>query len=193
MGTGLQHFGQRASPPAGAVGTPYHSGPPDLPRDATQYENQPEAVFWMVTVKELEDMTGVCSFMGSYSGPHVLAPADYAELISAALGVDLSEEELMRLGQAGCNLEKAFNTLHTAFTREDDLPPQKYMDVPVDSGPFAGFKCDRDKWDEMLDRLYELHGWDVSTGLQNRRGLVDLGLEDVADELEKAGKLLDRS
>ena len=134
-------------------------------------------------------MTGICNFMGTYSGPHVLGPADYAELVSAALGVELSEQELMQLGQAGCNLEKAFNTLHAGFTRADDYPPRRYMEVLIDAGPYAGFKCDRDKWDQMLDRLYELHGWDLATGLQMRQGLEVLGLEDVAAMLEKAGRL----
>jgi len=174
----------------GAVGTPHHTGPTDLPRETTGYENQPEAVFWEVRAKELEDMTGICNFMGTYSGPHVLGPADYAELVSAALGVDVSEQELMQLGQAGCNLEKAFNTLHTGFARADDYPPQRYMEVRIDAGPYAGFRCDRDKWDEMLDGLYKLHGWHVETGLQTRRGLEGLGLEDVAATLEEAGRLV---
>ena len=94
------------------------------------------------------------------------------------------------LGQAGCNLEKAFNTLHAGFTREDDYPPRKYQEVAIDDGPFAGHTSDRDKWGEMLDRLYELHGWDVETGLQTRAGLVSLGLDDVADKLAEAGKLV---
>ena len=161
-----------------------------LPRETTGYENQPEAVFWEVRAKEVEYITGICNFMGTYSGPHVLGPAYYAELVCAALGVELSEQELMCLGQAGCNLEKAFNTLHAGFARADDYPPQRYMEVPIDAGPYAGFRCDRDKWDEMLDRLYELHGWHVKTGLQTRRGLEGLGLEDVAATLEGAGRLV---
>jgi aldehyde:ferredoxin oxidoreductase len=174
----------------GAVGSMYHSGPKDLPRETHEYKNQPEAVFWMVRAKEIEDMTGFCNFMGTYSGPHVLEIADYAELTSAALGIEISEEELMHLGQAGCNLEKAFNTLHAGFTRADDYPPKRYMETPIHYGPYSGLKCDRDKWDEMLDRLYGLHGWDVATGLQTRAGLESLGLGDVADMLEQAGKLV---
>ena len=34
----------------------------------------------------------------------------------------------------------------------------------MQSGPCAGVKCDREKWDEMLDRFYELNGWDKKTG-----------------------------
>ena len=43
--------------------------------------------------------------------------------------------------------------------------------------------------DRMLDEYYELHGWDKATGLPRRRGLAALGLEDVAAELDRAGKL----
>ncbi|MFH0915133.1 MAG: aldehyde ferredoxin oxidoreductase C-terminal domain-containing protein [bacterium] len=174
----------------GAVGNVHHSGPKNLPRETSAYENQPEAVFWQVRAKEIEDLTGFCNFMGTYSGPHALEIADYAELTSAALGIEIAEEELMWLAQAGCNLEKAFNTLHAGFTRADDYPPKRYMDVPIDAGPYAGHKCDRDEWDRMLDRLYDLHGWDVATGLQTRSGLEELGLGDIADRLEQAGRLV---
>ncbi len=175
----------------GAVGGSFHSGPEDLPRQTWSYENQPEAVFWMVRAKEIEDMTGFCNFMGTYSGPHVLKLADYTELLCAGLGVEMTTDELMELGQAGCNLEKAFNTLHAGFTREEDYPPRRYQEEAIQAGPYKGFKCDRDRWGDMLDRFYELHGWDVATGLQTRAGLIALGLPDVAEKLARAGRLPD--
>ena len=63
------------------------------------------------------------------------------------------------------------------------------MEEPVKSGPRAGYKCDKEEWDKMLDRFYELHGWDRRTGWQTRRCLVELGMEDVADQLQKVGRL----
>jgi aldehyde:ferredoxin oxidoreductase len=174
----------------GSVSSPALSGPRHIPRDTTGYENQPEAVFWQVQAKEIEDIIGICNYMGTYFGVRALEPSDYTELTRTALGIDISEDEFMRLGQQAFNLEKAFNTIHTLFTREDDYPPPRYVEEPVDRGPFAGFKCDRDKWDGMLDRFYELNGWDVATGLQTRRGLHELGLDDVAAKLEAAGRLL---
>jgi aldehyde:ferredoxin oxidoreductase len=175
----------------GAVGVMKHSGPKDLPRDTTHYENQPEAVFWELRAKEIEDMTGLCNYVGTYSGARALEPADYAELSSAALGIEISEKEIMRVGQTTYNLEKAFNTIHAGFRREDDYPPRRYMEEPVDSGPYAGNKCEKEMWDDMLDRFYQLHGWDMKTGLQTRRCLKDLELEDVGARLEKMGKLID--
>jgi len=134
-------------------------------------------------------MAGFCVFLGTWSGAHALEVSDYAELISSALGVELREEELMKMARRGVNLEKAFNTLHAGFDQKDDYPPRRYLEEPIQTGPYAGSRCDREKWDEMLDRFYELNGWDRETGWPTERGLKELGLDEVAQKLKKAGRL----
>jgi len=173
----------------GAVSTPEVTGPRDLKWSPTEYENAPEAVFWQSQTKEIEDMAGLCIYVGTWSGAHALEVSDYAELIPSAMGISLTEEELMIIGRRGANLEKAFNTIHAGFARKDDYPPRRYMEEPIKSGPHAGQRCDKEKWDEMLDRFYELHGWDKRTSWQTRECLDTLGLEDVAERLERAGRL----
>ena len=173
----------------GAVSVPEVTGPKGLAWAPTSYENIPEAVFWQSQAKEIEDMAGFCIFVGTWSGAHALEVSDYAELISSALGIDLTEEKLMKIGRRGVNLEKAFNTLHAGFDRKDDYPPRRYMEEPVRSGPHAGARCDREKWDEMLDRFYELNKWDRETGWPTEKGLKELGLGGIAKKLKKAGRL----
>jgi len=158
--------------------------------EVTQYEKQPEAVFWEMQAKEIEDMIGTCIYVGSFLGTPILEPADYAELVSSATGIELTEEDLMLMGRRAANLEKAFNTIHTDFDRKDDYPPRRYVEESIKSGPCAGHRCDRESFDEMLDRFYELHGWDKRTGLQTSKCLTELGMEDIARKLEKAGKLI---
>jgi aldehyde:ferredoxin oxidoreductase len=41
----------------------------------------------------------------------------------------------------------------------------------------------------MLDRFYELNGWDKKTGWPTRQGLKELGLDEVAARLKKVGRL----
>ena len=123
-----------------------------------------------------------------YSEGHAQRVAIYSERL--ARKVELTEEELMTIAKRGINLEKAFNTIHAGFNRQDDYPPRRYMEEAIKSGPYAGSKCDREKWDEMLDRFYGLHGWDKATSWQIRQRLADLGMDDVADKLEKAGRLI---
>jgi aldehyde:ferredoxin oxidoreductase len=43
---------------------------------------------------------------------------------------------------------------------------------------------DRGEFERIKGEYYQLRGWDVSTGRQTRWKLADLGLTDVADELE---------
>jgi aldehyde:ferredoxin oxidoreductase len=175
----------------GSVGGGKFFGPKGVDFPVDKYEDQPEMVFWQLQAKETEDMTGICSYMSSYCMPYALEPSDIAALTSSAMGIDLTADELMLVGRRSYNLEKAFNTIRTNLDRKDDLPPKRYIEESVKSGPYKGWKADEDKYNEMLDKFYELHGWDKKTGLQTRQCLVDLGLEDVAEALKRNNKLIE--
>jgi len=54
-----------------------------------------------------------------------------------------------------------------------------------------GFTLSKEKYDKMLDEYYELHGWDAKMGLPTRKYLENLDLADVADDLERARKLIE--
>ena len=41
----------------------------------------------------------------------------------------------------------------------------------------------------MLDKYYKTREWDQQTGLQTKKKLCDLELEEVAAELEKVGAI----
>jgi aldehyde:ferredoxin oxidoreductase len=161
--------------------------------EVTDYQNQAKGVVWQGKTKELEDNLGICNYVGTWSGANFLTIADFAELINAGMGLDLTEEELMNHHAViGRNLEKAFNTLHTDMSRKDDLPPKRFREEEVKSGPYKGFKIEENKYNEMLDEFYELWGWDKKTGMQTRTGLEKLGLKDVAEKIAKQGKLIDK-
>jgi aldehyde:ferredoxin oxidoreductase len=178
----------------GSVGLPEWTGPRNIPVSEkpkpTDYEGQAKAVYWESQAKGVEDMLGICSYVGTWYGAYALDPSDYARLTSAAFGAEIAQEEIMRTSAALYNLEKAFNTLHAGFTRNDDYPPRRLMEEPVKSGPYKGFKSDKERWDKMLDEFYALWGWDKKTSWQTRKCLVELGMEDVAEKLAMAGKLI---
>ena len=165
-------------------------GPKSASFEAHTYEDQPKYVVWQSLAKEMEDMLGICVYVGTWSGAYALEPADYLALTNSVLGTDLSEEELFLIARRAHNLEKAFNTVHTDFDRKDDYPPRRFMEEPVKSGPYKGYRCERENWDKMLDQFYELHGWDKETGLQTRSTLIKLGMEHVAQKLDDAGRLI---
>jgi aldehyde:ferredoxin oxidoreductase len=165
-------------------------GPKSASFAADTYEDQATYTVWQSLTKEMEDNLGICVYVGTWSGAYALEPSDYAELANGVLGTDLKEEDLFFHARRSYNLEKAFNTLHTDFDRKQDYPPARFQEEPVRSGRYKGEKCHREKWDEMLDRFYELHEWDRATGLQTKRLLEKLGLPEVARRLEEKGKLI---
>jgi len=158
--------------------------------NVTDYKNQASGVVWQGKTKELEDNLGICNYVGTWSGANFLTITDFAELINTGMGLNLTEEELMDYYAAiGRNLEKAFNTLHTNMSREDDIPPKRFREEEVKSGPYKGFKINEDKYNEMLNEFYELSGWDKKTGMQTRSDLEKLGLKDIANKLAKQNRL----
>jgi aldehyde:ferredoxin oxidoreductase len=174
----------------GTTRGPIHSGPKDVDFNVADYRNQAKADFWQARTKELEDILGICVYTGTWSGAHSMTPANYTELVNAGMGLDLTEEDLMdHFARMGRNLEKAFNSLHTDLGREDDLPPKRFRDEPVKSGPYQGLRADEAEYQKMLSDYYEMWGWDRETGLQTRRELQRLGLDDIADLLAAVGKL----
>jgi aldehyde:ferredoxin oxidoreductase len=120
---------------------------------------------------------------------NLLGPDEYARLLYLTTGINKTGDELMTLGRRLHNVEKAFNTLHAGFSRKDDMPPARLMNVPIGDGPWKGETLSREAWDGMLTEYYKAQGWDESTGWQTAQMLDDLGLPDVADKLKRFGKL----
>ena len=75
-------------------------------------------------------------------------------------------------------------------TRKHDESVIPYYEQP-DFQPKANtpHTIDPNKFRSLMDKYYERRGWDKCTGWPTREKLEELGLKDVADELEELGKL----
>ena len=154
-----------------------------------EYENQSRVVVWFENYKAVIHMLGLCYFTSAWIDSRALLPEDYAALLSTGTGRHYDANELMTIGQRLHNVQEAFNTLHTGFTREDDHPPRRLMQEPAQSGPFKGELLDPNRWEEMLDEYYKTQGWDLSTGGQTEESLRVLDLDEVAHKLRLHGRL----
>jgi len=47
----------------------------------------------------------------------------------------------------------------------------------------------RAQWEDVKDRYYQRRGWNVNNGRPTRAKLEQLGMGEVADTLESAGRL----
>lgn len=157
--------------------------------DPLSYEGKAEVTYLFEVLHRINNATGICHQNTIYNKLDYLVVADIAEMLSAATGVEMDAKDLEDIAQRQINLEKAINARFTQFTRKDDLPTPRDQAEPLHKGKMAGWKLDMDKYNGMLDRYYELHGWDKETGYPKRSTLEKLGLGYVADELEQRGKL----
>ncbi len=157
--------------------------------DPLSYEGKAEVTYLFEVLHRIDNSTGICHQNTIYNKLDYLVVADIAEMLSAATGIEMSAQDLEDIAQRQINLEKAINARFTDFARKDDLPTPRDQTEPLHAGKMDGWKLDMDKYNGMLDRYYELHGWDKQTGYPKRSTLEKYGIGYVADELERRGKL----
>ncbi|MBI4186158.1 MAG: aldehyde ferredoxin oxidoreductase family protein [Chloroflexi bacterium] len=136
---------------------------------------------------KMANLLGTCVFNGVFKLNYDKDDGDmpyYATVLSAVTGVDFDAERLIRISQAFTSLQKAYN-VKLGLGRKDDQVHVRFRE-PL-SGPLKRAKWSQDGFDIMLSRYYELHGWDPETGIPRRDTLEELGLKDVADDLERNG------
>ncbi|MFQ5615710.1 MAG: aldehyde ferredoxin oxidoreductase family protein [Anaerolineales bacterium] len=100
------------------------------------------------------------------------------ELTNAALGLDMTPDDLIRSGERAWNLKRAINN-RLGLTRANDTLPKPLL-KPYEDGGSAGFVPDLQP---MLEAYYEARGWDKVNGYPAREKLVELGLDWVVEDL----------
>ena len=149
-------------------------------------EYRAEIVRWHEDCYEITEALGFCVFTSTAA--FGVNPDNMARLFEAATGIPMTEEQIMQTGRRVVTLEKAFNVTRGATREHDDLP-WRLMNEGAASGPLKGAMNSREELDPMLDRYYTLHEWDLKTSWPFRSTYEKLDLKDVADYLEKIGKL----
>ncbi|MBC7235839.1 MAG: hypothetical protein H5T69_08355 [Chloroflexi bacterium] len=109
-----------------------------------------------------------------------------SKLFSKATGYETSEKELDLAGARVFNLLRAIDIRNFGRSRRDDWAVAESLTHPA----FTDYvELDLEQFAPMLDRYYELRGWNPANGYPTRAKLESLGLKDVADKLAKLGKL----
>lgn len=131
------------------------------------------------------------------------------KFINVVTGRNESFEDGMEIGRKIWNLDRAIWVLQGRHRDEEVFTDYNY-DVGAVPGyttyelPYVvpqykdgawvyqsvmGRKLDRQRVEEWKDKFFALEGWDVKTGWPTRVTLEELGLKQVADELDRVGKL----
>jgi aldehyde:ferredoxin oxidoreductase len=154
--------------------------------DPLSYDNKASGVIFYESVAEVADMVQTCKFQSPWLSMHFLDLDLWADLLTYATGMKTTGHELLEAGERAYNVERAFIAREGA-RRENDYPPWREFEEPYTVGPNKGQVLNREKYDAMLDEYYTLHGWDVKTGIPTKKKLSELGLADVARNLEVLG------
>jgi len=96
------------------------------------------------------------------------------EMLNAATGSNLTEEDLFIVGERVWNITRLFN-LREGFTRADDDLPVRVKEEPLPDPRVKGQRISQEDLDYMLDDYYRLRGWDEN-GVPTEEKLTALGI-----------------
>jgi len=165
--------------------------------DRFSSEKSPEVTMWnQVMEAALCDCPTFCSFMMSEG---LLRDAEeglskslsearvgtVSEIVSAATGIEFAPADLITLGERVNTLARCFN-IREGFNRKDDYLPERLATEPIPQGPSKGSITTKEEQDNLLDKYYELYGYD-RRGVPIQDRLRVLGLDDVGRELTQLG------
>jgi len=148
--------------------------------------------FWMFPIWQTE-----------FTRDHIGDPTIESQILSAVTGKEIDEDGLYRMGEKVFNLQRAIMVREGRRGREGDRLPEIFHTQPLELEAYdpeclvpgkdgeiisrKGEVLDRDGFEKMKDEFYTLRGWDIATGLQTKAKLAELGLQDVAADLEPRG------
>jgi aldehyde:ferredoxin oxidoreductase len=111
------------------------------------------------------DSTGICLFT-----TFALGVPEFRDFINAACGQNLTDEDVLKIGDRIWNLERIFN-LKAGIDPSQDTLPKRLLNDPLPDGAMKGNVA---KLSEMLPEYYKLRGWD--NGIPTKEKLNELGL-----------------
>jgi aldehyde:ferredoxin oxidoreductase len=109
-----------------------------------------------------------------------------SKLLSACTGHDTGEAALDRAGKRIWNQLRAIDVRYFCRDRAVDESTLDGYAYPTQDD---GVILDRARFADLLDKYYELSGWNAKNGWPTRARLAELDLGDVADDLEGEGRL----
>ncbi|PKQ20769.1 MAG: aldehyde:ferredoxin oxidoreductase [Actinobacteria bacterium HGW-Actinobacteria-6] len=137
------------------------------------------------------------------SDDHTGATPEYEpKIFNAVTGKNISFADGLEIGRKIWNLDKSIWVLQGRHREQEvfagyvyDEPNPAPYSLPVyENGEWSfsdnlGRSLDREKFEGFKDLFFGVEGWDKKTGWPTRATLSGLGLDNVADALESAGKL----
>lgn len=116
-----------------------------------------------------------------------------SELCSAATGINLTPQVLIKYAERTWNLFKMIN-VREGFSRKDDEPPEVWFRPIRTHGGKELYTTDYYKMKRLtqkdvmqwLNDYYDERGWDIEKGIPTEKKLLELELEEMVQDLNRA-------
>ena len=149
--------------------------------EGVEGSENPSTIILDQNMHAVVNSTGLCRF-AYVALSHEISDAvlfSYVpKLLSAAVGWDITLEEVLKTGERIFNLKRLFNLKH-GIGKEEDRLPRRFLEEPLQTGPAKGRICNLKP---LLEKYYELRGWNAETGYPTREKLEELELSDLLED-----------
>lgn len=124
--------------------------------EPNSYVDKERAVRVCENLYGVGDAAGMCRFTTKlFNSPSLPGLEEFSQQIANVAGLDLSPDDLDRVGQNIMGLERLINH-RLGVRRKDDTLPERWFEEPIQVGAYKGEKIDRAEFDAMLSRFYAI-------------------------------------
>jgi aldehyde:ferredoxin oxidoreductase len=124
--------------------------------EPTSYVGKERAVRACENIYAVGDSVGMCRFTTKlFNSPSLPGLDEFRTQLANVTGLQFTNEELEQCGLNVMGVERLINH-RLGVGRKDDTLPDRWFDEANPSGPYKGEKIDRQEFDAMLSRFYEI-------------------------------------
>lgn len=128
----------------------------EVSAEPNSYRGKEIAVRRCENIYGVGDSVGTCRFTTKlFNSPSLPGLEEFSDQLLNVAGLELSPEELDRIGLNINALERLINA-RLGIGRDDDTLPERWFEEAIEVGPFRGEKIDRGEFDAMLSRFYAI-------------------------------------
>jgi aldehyde:ferredoxin oxidoreductase len=124
--------------------------------EPNSYDGKEIAVRRCENIYAVGDSVGMCRFTTKlFNSPSLPGYEEFVDQIENVTSIALTRDQIDRIGLNVMGVERLINS-RLGVTRKDDTLPKRWFEEAIGVGPYKGEKIDRQKFDEMLSRFYEI-------------------------------------
>jgi aldehyde:ferredoxin oxidoreductase len=124
--------------------------------EPNSYDGKEIAVRRCENIYAVGDSVGMCRFTTKlFNSPSLPGYEEFVDQIENVTSIVLTRDQIDRIGLNVMGVERLINS-RLGVTRKDDTLPRRWFEEAIGVGPYKGEKIDRQKFDAMLTRFYEI-------------------------------------